>query len=66
MGAGAQDGRGRFRKVSRQVAFDFHLDLQPYAAAAAAAAPARYQLAGVVEHAGTSLRSGATPLLPQP
>jgi len=50
-----QDKRGMFRKVSRRVAFDFHLDITSHSHGAEAL---RYQLAGVVEHVGTMMRSG--------
>ena len=58
-----QDGRGRLRKIEGRVPFPFLLDIaafcQPSAGAAAAAhgrRSVRYQLLGVVEHRGASLK----------
>lgn len=50
-----QDARGRLKKIDGAVPFPFKLDIADYcdrAADGGPAAPAAYQLVGIVEHSG--------------
>ena len=60
--AALQDGKGRLRKIEGWVSFPFVLDIGAFCEPADDAGPqrsARYQLLGVVEHRGESLRRAA-------